>query len=161
STDRFPARLRLLHEEPGLASGRGQSGPMMALALRPRSVRIDSADDCTHGPGKYHQVQPGRPVRDVVEIAVHALLHLLASGSLTAKSVYLRPPGQARFHTMPLHVAIDYLGIAVIQPHRMRARTDQGHCPAEDIEELRQFVQAPAPQESADCRNPAVVGGRL
>src|SRR6186713_2849548 len=43
----------------------------------------------------------------------------------------------------------------------MRSGADQGHLPAQDIEELRKFIDARPAQPAADWRDPLVIADRL
>src|SRR3954452_23302568 len=67
----------------------------------------------------------------------------------------LRPAGQPRPHreAAPLARGVEVL---VTRQDRPRSRTDQTHVAADDVPELRQFIQAAGPEKSAQ-RNQADV----
>src|SRR5262249_7500839 len=97
-------------------------------------------------PGQDVEIEQHRPVLDVVQIELDALLDLLVGLALAAPSVDLRPAGDAGLDAVAGEVAVDGL---VEQPalqlalHRMRTRTDQRQVVLEhDVEQLRQFVEA-------------------
>src|ERR1700737_3584299 len=109
------------------------------------------------------EIEQPRPVLDVVEIELDALLDLLLAVDFAAPAVDLRPAGNARLDTMPREITIHRL---VEQPalqfalHGVRARTDQREVALEhDVEELRQFVKAGLADKTPDAGNAAVVPG--
>src|SRR3954452_14261849 len=91
-------------------------------------------------------VEQHRPVLDVIQIELDALLDFLFIVDLAAPAVDLRPAGDARLDAMAREIAVDRL---VEQPalqlalYRMRPRTDQRQVAREHhVEQLRQFVEA-------------------
>src|SRR6185437_3273813 len=109
------------------------------------------------------QIEQHRPVLDIVEIELDALLDFLFAIDLAAPAVHLRPAGDAGLDAMAREIAINGL---VEQPalqsalHGVRARADQRQVALEyDIEELRQFVEAGPADEAADAGDAAVVPG--
>src|SRR5262249_35757599 len=95
------------------------------------------------------QVEPGRPVFDVVNIQLH---HLLERQAVAAAD--LRQAGQSRLYVkafaVPGFVTFNLVGDG-------RSRADQRHLALEDVEDLRQFVNAQASKQGADARDPAAV----
>src|SRR5437899_7454514 len=88
-------------------------------------------------------VERERPVLDVVEV----VLDPLRDAGVSAPAVDLRPPGHARAHPVAQHVLRKLL---LELPHELRPfgpRPDERHLPLDDVDELRELVQAPAPQE--------------
>src|SRR6185312_7092358 len=109
------------------------------------------------------QIEQHRPVLDIVEIELDALLDFLFAIDLAAPAVHLRPAGDAGLDAMAREIAINGL---VEQPalqsalHGVRARADQRQVALEyDIEELRQLVEAGPADEAADAGDAAVVPG--
>src|SRR5437660_9349577 len=89
---------------------------------------------------KNREIEQHRPVFDVIEIELDALLDLLLIVDLAAPAIDLGPAGDARLDAVAGEIAVDGL---VEQPalqlalHRMRARTDQREVAVEhDIEQL-------------------------
>src|SRR4051812_18948430 len=73
-------------------------------------------------------VEQHRPVLDVIQVELDALLDLLFIVNLAAPAVDLRPAGDAGFYAMASKVTIDgFVEQAALQLalHRMGARTDQ------------------------------------
>src|SRR5262249_9641766 len=95
------------------------------------------------------QVQPGRPVFDVVNIELH---HLLEREAIAAAD--LGQAGQSRLYVAPFAVP-GFVAFNLVWDGRSRA--DQRHLALEDVEELREFVDAQAAKEGADAREPAAV----
>src|SRR5262245_15149961 len=95
------------------------------------------------------QVEPWRPVFDVVNIQLRHLLE-----RQTVASADLRQASQTWFDVqtfaMPGLITFDLIGNG-------RARADQRHLALEDIEHLWQFVQARAAQEISHAREPVAV----
>src|ERR1700731_1638598 len=99
--------------------------------------------------GRFEQnveVEKHRPVFDVIEIELHALLDFFLVVDFTAPAVDLRPAGDAGLDAMAREIAVNGL---VEQPalqlalHRMRAGADERKVALEhDVEQLRQFVEA-------------------
>src|SRR5262245_2178686 len=95
------------------------------------------------------QVEPRRPVFDVVNIELD---HLLERQAVAPAD--LRQAGQARFYVKPFAVP----GLIAFDLIRNgRARADQRHLAFEDVEDLGQLVEAQAAQERAHAREPVAV----
>src|ERR1700722_5271720 len=109
------------------------------------------------------EVEQNRPVLDVVEVELHALLDFFLVVDFAAPAVDLRPAGDAGFDTVAREIAVDGL---VEQPalqlalHRMRAGPDQRKIALEhDVEQLRQLIKAGLANEAADAGDAAIVLG--
>src|SRR5689334_5521417 len=106
-------------------------------------------------------IEQRRPVFDVVEVVLDALLDLLLVVDLTAPAVDLSPAGNARLDAMAGEIAVDsFVEQLCLQfaLHRMRAGTDQGEIALEhDIEKLGQLVKAGLADEAADARDTWIV----
>src|SRR5215468_10432983 len=96
--------------------------------------------------GKDDEIEQHRPVLDVIEIELDALLDLLFIVDLAAPAVDLRPAGDAGLDAMAREVAVDrFVEQTALQLalHRMRPRADQRKIALEHyIEQLRQLVEA-------------------
>src|SRR5882672_7752481 len=97
------------------------------------------------------EIQPQRPVLDVVEIQLQPLgeRELAPSGDLPQA-------GETRLHAEAL--ALDALVEEIHVPQRHGARPDEAHLTGQHVEELRKLVEAAATQEAARSRDPRVVG---
>src|SRR6185437_1639448 len=71
----------------------------------PRSARVATPENVDHRQRNDAQVEPQRPVLDVVEVALNALVQV----RVAAKIVDLRTPGDPGLHQVLLHVAGDFL----------------------------------------------------
>src|SRR3954453_21247831 len=94
-------------------------------------------------------VAPERPVRDVQVVQREHLLE----GDVRA-AMDLPEAGQARHQ---VGATAEAPGDALVLVLRQRARADEAHVAAQDVHELRQFVQREAPQERADAGHPRVL----
>src|ERR1700692_1978028 len=109
------------------------------------------------------EIEQHRPVLDVIEVELDALLDFLLAVALAAPAVDLGPAGNARLDAVAGEIAVDRL---VEQPalqfalHGVRARTDQRQIALEyDVEQLRQFVEAGLADKAPDPGDAAVVLG--
>src|SRR6266404_1833002 len=109
------------------------------------------------------KIEQHRPVLDVVEIELDALLDFLFAVDFAAPAVDLRPAGDARLDAVAREIAVHRF---VEQPalqfalHRVRTRADQREVAFEhDVEELRQFVKAGLADEASDAGDAAIVPG--
>src|SRR5437763_14756984 len=91
------------------------------------------------------QVEQRAPIVDVPKIVLDAALHLFDLTSLTSVTVDLRPPRQARFDMMPKSIIGYHCFIFGVMRRGVRARTDEGHITPDDVEQLRQLVDAGFP----------------
>src|SRR5262249_2216607 len=102
-----------------------------------------------NGSEKDLQVEPWRPVFDVINIE---LRHLLERQTVTPAD--LRQAGQTGFDvqtfSVPGFITFDLIWNG-------RARTDQRHLAFEDVEDLGQLVEARSAQQGADAREPVAV----
>src|SRR6267142_3069431 len=108
-------------------------------------------------------VEPHRPVLDVIEIELDALLDLLVGVDFAAPSVDLRPAGDPGLDAVAREIAVDGF---VEQPALQFALYGVRRGPNErevalehDVEELRQFVEAGLAYETPDARNTGIALG--
>src|SRR5437762_8010832 len=123
--------------------------PMRVIQKLPagrRSESVAGLEDMPQGQREYAQVEPDRPVLDVIQVVLYSLTEVAVASQI----VDLRPAGDAGFHEMFLHVpgkAIAKLGDKI---RSLGPRTHQRHIAAEHVQELRQFVQAETSQQRAE-----------
>src|SRR6202012_2231716 len=86
---------------------------------------------------------------------------LLDPSRFAAKTVDLRPPGQARFDVMAESVIGDQLLVFGIMRRGVRPWTDQRHVTADHVEQLRQFVDARSPKPTTQPCHAWIVPRRL
>src|SRR5271169_407679 len=101
-------------------------------------------------------VQPQRPVVDIIEIVLEPLVHVVIVGDFAAMTPDLRPARDARLDVVPAGITREPFDIALVVRERVRARTDDRHFADEDIDQLRQLVDAVAPEDGADACDPGV-----
>src|ERR1700733_5167669 len=109
------------------------------------------------------EIEQHRPVLDVVEIELDALLDFLLAVDFAAPAIDLRPAGDAGLDAVTREIAVH----GFVEPpalqlalHGVRTRTDQREVALEhDVEELRQFVKAGLADEASDAGDAAVVPG--
>src|ERR1019366_8583751 len=99
------------------------------------------------------QIEPRGPVGDVVEI----VLDTFAQRRVAAPAVDLGPAGDAGFDGVPSVIVRDRLGELADENRTLRTRAYQAHVADEDVDELRQLVQARLAQEGAELRCARVV----
>src|SRR5439155_4705999 len=105
-------------------------------------VRTGAADDCWEGLRQDRDVQPDRPVLEVVEVEPDEVVEAEARAARD-----LPEAGHAREHEVAL--AVPGLEVLVVA-ERQRPRADEAHLAAEHVPELRDLVEREAPQERAD-----------
>src|SRR2546423_4003368 len=161
---------------PGISSGASTSGPSSRLrihepagsACRPRLIGPDaSRPEATrsqaygtvalltsvpeHGQDGHHhdlQVEPERPVLDVVVVPLHSI----DERGLPSQAVDLRPAGDARLDAMTVLVAMDRLLEQGDDVVALGSRADHGHVSSQNVDELGQLVQRAPTQERTQLR---------
>ena len=94
------------------------------------------------------QVEPQRGVLEVPDVELDPL-----GPRQRRAAVDLRPAGQAGPDGEPLPLAVR---VVVDLDLQRRARPDQRHLAAQDVDQVRQLVDRRAAQERADARDPRV-----
>ena len=92
---------------------------------------------------------------DVVQVVADAF----AQRRVAAQAVDLSVAGHAGFHLVPQHIAGNPLLKLVDELRPLRPWADQRHLPGQDVEQLRQLVEAGAAEKPAEPRAALVVGG--
>src|SRR5687767_6986833 len=71
-----------------------------------------------------------------------------------AASAHLPPAGQTRGYgktlALPGLILLDQIG-------HLGSRSYKAHRPSDDVEKLRKFIQAEAPKQASDTRNPRII----
>src|SRR5262245_45085709 len=124
------------------------------------SVAIAPVYDTPEGHCKDFEVQPRRPIVDVEEVVLDALLQMLLVLHRAPIAVDLCPAGESRPHPVSSGVAIDDLfahPAARRRPQRMWPRSHNRHLASHDVDQLGQLIEAGPANEPADSGNPGVV----
>src|SRR6266853_2670444 len=108
-------------------------------------ISIAAAKDVPDSQGEDTQIEPQRPVVDVVQIVLYPLAQVAAA----AQIVDLCPTRDPRLHHVLLHVAWNLLPELGDEFGTLRPWTDQRHVAVQDIEKLRKLVEAVASKQRA------------
>src|SRR5262249_20357700 len=134
--------------------GRGNERKNRSTSVLIGGAREHRADDD-------FQIEPERPIVDVIQIVLDALSHLVVGVGLAAIAVDLRPAGDARPDVMTPRITRNALLVFAIVRQRVRSWADQRHIASEYIKELGNLVDVPASQPEADPSEPRIIGARL
>src|SRR4029450_2233486 len=130
---------------------------MVLLAvLRRWSAGTGTAENHGKGTQYDHEIKPQRAMLQVIKIILQLRAHLV--GRVRIALVDLRPAGHARPHDAAQGKVLDFPHIALLQRGRFRSRPDPAHVAAQDVEELRQLVEAAPAQKAADSGDARVEG---
>jgi hypothetical protein len=105
-------------------------------------IRIHSPDDFAQRTQHYRYVEPETPIVYIPEVVFDPFLHFFQGLGLTTTSVHLRPPSDAGLHVMAEGILFNLLEEKVVMRSRMRPRTDNGHFATQNIDKLRNLVDA-------------------
>src|SRR5262249_7039889 len=78
----------------------------------------------------------------------------------TVRIAQLRPAGESRFDAMAVRVIRDLRFEIADELRALGAGSDETHVTAQYVEDLRKFVDATTPQESADAGDARIVDAR-
>ncbi len=106
-------------------------------------------------------VEAEAPVALVAEVGVDATGHGLEVAGFTAPALHLGEAGDAGLEGVALHVAGDEAAVLLVVVDGVGARTDEAHLTAEDVEELGQFIEAPAAQDATEGCDAGIIAGGL
>jgi hypothetical protein len=117
------------------------------------SVDISSQEHVGYRPGEYRQVEPEGLAVNVLDIQRLAPLprDVIASADL----------GETCKAGLDQQLALLSEGIEPELVDLVRSRTDEAHVAAEDVKELRKFVQAVSSEEPPHPRNSGIVLARV
>src|SRR5262249_48718529 len=104
-------------------------------------------------------IKPVRKVLDVVKIVFELQPGGINRGYITL--MHLRPAADARLDDMPIDVEGYFTLIPPRELHRLRARSDPAHFPAQNIDDLGQLIDAIMAQKTPEARNPRIVLERV
>src|SRR5512138_1267256 len=127
---------------------------------RPASISFPVPQEDEGGAQEDLHVERGGLVLDVEEVVFDPALDLLEGIGFAPPAVHLRLGGDARLHAVAGGIGVHRL---LVEPAgrlgrgRVGARADQGHVTLEDVDELRQLVEAGPAQEAPHPRHPVVV----
>src|SRR5213596_762094 len=121
-----------------------------------RSIRVAVTEPEPEGQAEDLQVEAEAPALDVEEVVLDPLL----DRGLTPPAIDLRPARDARLHLVAEHVPGHPAAELLDEARALGARADEAHLTAQDVPELRQLVQAEAPEERPEPRAPRVVRPR-
>src|SRR5882672_10260863 len=152
------------HPNAAAALGAPAGHPSAAAALgapapragRRRSVRMFMKEASQEREPHDLQVEPHRPVLDVVQVVLDPLFNR----RVPAPAVDLRPARDAGLHLVAQHVLRDLVLELGDEVRPLRTRTDNRHLAAQHVPELRQLVEVRLAQQLADRRAPRVLLAR-
>ena len=101
-----------------------------------------SVDSIIYGLIDYIQVKHKCPMFNIPYVTTHPTFHLPKFFCLAAISGHLCPTGNSGIHKMTYHELIYHLCVFFCMLQHMRTRTDNGHISFQDIDKLRQFINA-------------------
>src|SRR5581483_5283717 len=141
---------------PGRAPRRRRGGPAAPIERRLRRgplVRMLVEEPFDEREPHDLEVEPHRPVLDVIQIVFDPLLER----RVAPPSVDLRPSGQTRLHLVAQHVLRNPMLELLDKVRALGPRPHDRHVAAEDVPELRQLVEIRSPEKTAERRDPWVV----
>src|SRR6266700_7313466 len=124
-------------------------------------IRISPSNDFQGCQKNNLDIQRDAPIIDVPNIVLDPLFHGLNSRRLTAIATDLCPTGDPRLHMMAERVVADLFGIIIIVGCGVWPWSNQRHLPTDNVEQLRQLIDACPSQPCAKPRDPPVASHRL
>src|SRR5579871_3972079 len=106
--------------------------------LASEGVLSPHSEEC---PSNDHAVAPQRPMRNIVKIIGHPLFDFGARVGRASPAEHLSEPCNSGPHAMSGMIVADAVGKAM-PVHCMRSRPDNRHASKENIQKLRQLVDA-------------------
>lgn len=106
-------------------------------------------------------VKPERPVLDIPDITLDALLHLPELLRLTTETRYLGPTGNSRFREVANHILINQTTINLSVIQHVRSRTHDTHVALQYINKLRELINIRLSHEVAERKLSWVILRRL
>ncbi len=136
--------------------------PASLLALSRRLIRLLVAKQgISHGHVHDADVEPEAPVFNVPDVFLDAVFHLPQVFGFAACAGYLGPAGDAGLDEVAHHVFIDQRGVFFGVAYHVRTGADDAHVAQEDVDELRQLVDAGVAHDVAPLGLARVVLGGL
>src|SRR2546425_2843662 len=131
--------------------------PMLSEFARQGSGSPCAFQDCRDGSCQDGKIEPDRPVVDVLHVEIHPMV----KGN-SAPAVDLPEASDAGPHAEPAPLPV--LADPKVVPYGERSRPNQAHGALQNVEELRQFVDACLSEKFSDPRDARVMldleGGR-
>src|SRR2546425_7484921 len=143
---------RALLEPEGNSAAVGSGGADRQPGRRSVRVTVD-AEPVPERLDENLQIEAQAPALDVIEVALDPFL----DRRVPPPPVDLGPPRDARLHLVAKHVAGHPASELLDEARALRARTHKTHLAPQHVEELRQLVEARAPQECAQAGAAQVV----
>jgi hypothetical protein len=112
-------------------------------------------------PNEDQDIEAQITVRNVLAVEVDAPLDGLNRRYSAAKAMDLRPSRDAGFHPASQRVAVDDLAELDIVLKRVRAGSNERHLAANDIKQLRKFIEARLPETASHLRDARIAAGCL
>lgn len=110
-------------------------------------IRADNTLSCQED---NTDVKPERPVLDIPDISLDALLHLPELLRLTTETRYLCPTGNARLREVANHILINQTAIYLSMIQHVRSRTHDTHIALQYINKLRELINIRLSHEVAE-----------
>ena len=110
---------------------------------------------------RMRMIEQNAGVLGVPNVELDALAHEIGRRGLAAIAVDLRPTRDARLDVLADVVVVDEHRVILVVCDGMRTRADQGHLAAQDIDQLRQLVDARLPEPTPNPRHATIVCLRL
>lgn len=105
-------------------------------------------------------VADGRPAIQVLEVGLKPAAQVSLRVGRAPQAANLRQAGQAGLERVPKEITrVDFPEplLASQRTDRMRARPDNAHVAAQNVQQLRQFVDAGLADEAADASDPIII----
>src|SRR6266702_5813682 len=124
-------------------------------------IRISPSNDFQSCQKNNLNIQRDAPIIYVPNIVLDPLFHGLNGRCFTATATNLCPTGDPRLHMMAEGVVADLFGIVIIVGCGMWPWSNQRHLPTDNVEQLRQLIDACPSQPCAKPRDPPIASHRL
>src|ERR1700733_3002803 len=117
--------------------------------IRLPSVRVARSHHFQDRPDQNHEIKSQAPVVDVPKVKIKTVFHKRDLSGSATRAVDLRPTGYSRLDVMPECIFRQQLTIVAVVSDGMRTGADKGHVADQDIEKLRQLIDAGGADQAA------------
>ena len=135
---------------------------LLRLSVNPlgprRSVGVFSRQADDKGAQQNLDVEGEGPVLCVENIVPDTALEFFFRVGAAPVTVDLGEPSDAGLDPVPGKVALGAAGKLLVVVKGVGARANEGHGAVQDIENLRQFIEAPAPEKTSNPGHAQIVG---
>ena len=121
-------------------------------------MRIPLAEHLDGGQQQDSDIEHDTRVLGIPYVVRNTPAHQFGVSSLAAQAIDLRPARDARLHVLPDLVVLDQPRVVHIMGHGMGPRSDKRHLAPDDVEQLRQLIDAEATKPVPYPCHPAVIG---